>query len=784
MVNFFNTKVNNNNKIEDAANTVLAPVRLLWRGKTVDVNPHQSADVSNQNQPPRPRESFLQLERSCWKKGLAVLSLPVIVPLGVILKGISRIPKDVRVSNKIAALYVQKLIQEQNALASFTTERANPADKRELPQLEEARYPEELMETAIVKAMQELLDEKVITPNEADNPSEDLWKAVCDLAVLNLLSKAEVRNDCMGDYIELNKHVSVRDGKAQEFYVEGDGNRIPREIFHQDALSTLAEGTNPVKTRQLLSNKNIKKLKKEIYISLNSAPAAQKQQQELMGHIAKMGDQVHSRYCNFEMHLVDGQVRSFPPKGTIDSEFSRATNVYEIMEIALRNVTRKLLDEGIAEDTDCPGIPLLAIFEVLELSELKEQETSDILKLSEHVAVEFHKPLTLFYGREDEGASILFLPNDLSSQELDNAIVTDQAIRVKKIMSNLNEEGQQALRAILMNKDSLQSGNRSESEENKIFEQFSISAEVREEITTALDDLTRLKDLINKQYLFALGSKLSKEFDTELSQQEPLPQIPTQTIDQMPPIEKDYQATIRQGPLIEYLPKYLRKGIIERRESSKSLLNPITKNELPRLRNHVENRELIARQFSIFINGDHTGSCLYSAVAQGLYEKTPTDANRRNKFGIDVTKSHAKRILGLRKAVANYIKGNVEEFLPLIYLENEPTSKNPLAQKQNNWNAVTDDSEEGKRNAVIARAKKIEHFDLTLASWATDTDVGILSQIFRRPIFIINEDSDLTLDERGKIKPTTKFGEDLEGEPIYLVLSRGGGHFELALPRF
>lgn len=94
---FLNTNVKGCGRLEDAANFMLAPVRALFHGKTVDlVSPPNSGNV---------KDSFTHL--SGWTKFLAAVALPISIIVGSILKGISHLYQETRERNETASTYIR-----------------------------------------------------------------------------------------------------------------------------------------------------------------------------------------------------------------------------------------------------------------------------------------------------------------------------------------------------------------------------------------------------------------------------------------------------------------------------------------------------------------------------------------------------------------------------------------------------------------------------------------------------------------------------------------------------
>src|ERR1700733_12429993 len=89
---FFNTRVKGPVGIlETAGDKCLAPVRLLWKGKTVTVEKADDAFHFKKGVP-----SYKIEERTVLKKLLSFAALPFAAPLGILLKGLSYLSKDTR----------------------------------------------------------------------------------------------------------------------------------------------------------------------------------------------------------------------------------------------------------------------------------------------------------------------------------------------------------------------------------------------------------------------------------------------------------------------------------------------------------------------------------------------------------------------------------------------------------------------------------------------------------------------------------------------------------------
>ena len=783
---FLNTKIEGNNPLENAGNLFLSPVRLLWQGKTISIKDDEWYA----------HQSFSKKDQVWWKKALAVLSLPITVPLGSGLKVLSRLSSHTRKLNREARQHIDKLDARIANIAGgahisprgYTSTSVDESEARPLIALSKARYPDELMETALLQAHQELIDEGVITPQELEDPTEELSQGVCLLATLNLLAKATENHDCMGDYLALNENVKVRDAVPVNFL---DREESEISLYHHDALSTVTQGVEPLTAKRLLTKQKIAQLKQRIYTSINSGygkvPSLNSVEETTLNHLMLMGNQIQTRYLNqFEVYAIQGRARSFPPgnretdrlsdeeadEAELDRTYDRAINVYEVMGIALVNASKELIQEGLVEDCDDYNLPpaasQLAIYDLLAQSDLRLNGNGTyILQLNKQVNVQFRQPIG--FALEGESEEEFYFPNDLT-EYMHDALppkVNEEALGVAMLMEDLSKDEKKALREIVMIKDRLLEGRECSDEIDQICDQYGINDERKDEMKKILNDINRLGNLVVQRYYNVFGSEIySTLTPTEVS---------TEKAEKKVKVTSEASQTVKQTPLMEYLSPPLHKGIVTHRSRSKKV-KPVTTAEILYATRTEEKLDLIRQQFRIVENTDHSGSCFFAALAQGLYSKNPD-----GYFGRDLSQS-PEHIRGLRQAVADYYRRNPEEFFGDLYVATTRGEKYDLMYRIK-WNLVSEDTKEAKKEAILQRAISIENLDESRDSsvWASDTDFRIFTKIYKRPIYIFDCDYKLRADE-GKLEPTYKFGEEYEGEPINFVFINTN-HFKLIIPR-
>ncbi len=207
----------------------------------------------------------------------------------------------------------------------------------------------------------------------------------------------------------------------------------------------------------------------------------------------------------------------------------------------------------------------------------------------------------------------------------------------------------------------------------------------------------------------------------------------------------------KEGPLRDLLTKQLK-------ENDKLYFENIPWHKTPPSRNYPSTLQALAAMGLQRMNHHDAqqAHCLYVSIIQAV-GGIRTGYTMRRPLGRD----ESALIKNLREGVARYIETNLDAFLPYVLESDESKG----------W--CTSRTLQGKKKALFAKAKAIRG-----TQWASDIEVGIISQILGRRIELYD------LDQRnitGEPKPISVMGDHFSGEPLRLgFINRN--HFNWLMP--
>jgi hypothetical protein len=672
--------------------------------------------------------------------------------------------------------------------------------------------PMELFSKALVYSFKELdhTDHVRYLPyrSHQDPIASKQWDTVIRCMLTNMLQQAFVNMASCHHEVHFNEYVYCAYQKPQASL---DHNGQTQMLFGSDLLSTPLCGVDPeVAYRTLKHIEKTKGLQHLKTITLKDPLARGKlsvEEEIFLQNIDEMTRQFKSRYLESLAETVKKEIASphADPKMDVERDLTlykssfkdfikEARTPFAVFSMAFDFVAQNLANQGLIAQDDIIGgdaekyaalISERAIFLILSEAEAIDDFT---LKLNEHVNVPFSKMFAfvkndtnpLIFGCKEiatynpicdseSDADPIYLASLLSEFKGSKAhmnflreylFAEDEVELYKEKKEALIESGTKSLADF---GDDSQALNRHAKLNGMFYRLPRDSKKVLEEIKKHVKkEAWSFKDHVFKAKNIAQDIYNDVEFDEDV--------VPSASnVDVLNPWHA--QEKVTKAVDVAYLPHWMQNSITIKNRAIKKAPPEVFKLTQARV-NTMGNDYALSHQNTIIHNPSRCGNCGYGALSQEIWE------NSVNSISIE------QYSMGLRQIVSNYIRENIDEFIPKMLKQGEQIDSSGLNYAQRtalNRKGINLIREDMLRQQAITYAADVTNGGSLL--WISDLELEVISKIFgvRIDVFDTSQGTPLRSGVSGVVEgvliPNRVYGAEFTGSPIRVKFT--GNHFQV-----